>query len=452
MQRGAGEASAGERAAALRTAGLDSLPDLVVIVGLDGTVVETLGGSATRDAVLTSNPDGGSPIGAGVADLVQPVFRATVEAIVRNAPHGPMTADVRLDSGFCYEIAGVPVAVDEVPAGVRLIIRDVTADRAGRAALADEPRAQKERESALRLFTTAVDEAPIGMCLVGLDGTFLRVNAALCRLLERSPAELLQSAFQDLTHPEDLEADLALVQECLAGDRDRFALSKRYLTPSGRVIHAYLSVSLIRDEHGRPEHFVSQIVDLTAAYEAEQRIWVLEDRNRIARELHDHVVQRIFAVGLSLQALASTHPTETFRTRLEDLTAEIDLTIKEIRRTIYGIRGPGHGSSTAVRDRIIAVVDELTPKLPSRPRLLLNGPLEVAVAGDIVDQLLAALKESLTTLADSDSVDRIEIEIDVDLPNRHIAMAVRQPGRGGLPAQRQDEARSGALAWTASLT
>jgi PAS domain S-box-containing protein len=452
MQRGAAEASAGQRAAALLTAGLDSLPDLLVLVGLDGKVVEVLGGRATRDPVLGRNLDDGTWIGADVADLVRPAFRATVADIVRNAPNGPVTADVRLDSGGCYEIAGAPVAVDEVPAGVRLVIRDVTADRAARDALAAAPGAQQEYQTALRLFTTAVEEAPIGMCLVGLDGTFLRVNAAMCRLLERAPAELLQSAFQDLTHPEDLEADLTLVQECLAGDRDRFALPKRYLTPSGRVIHAYLSVSLIRDEQGRPEHFVSQIVDLTAAYEAEQRIWVLEDRNRIARELHDHVVQRIFAVGLSLQALASTQPVDTVRTRLEDLTAEIDLTIKEIRQTIYGIRGPGQGSGTAVRDRIVAVVDELTPKLPSRPRLVLNGPLEVAVAGDIVDQLLAALRESLTTLADGGDADRIEIEIDVDLPNRHIRMAVRPQAHGGLPGQRAGDAPLSSVAWTASLT
>ncbi|HVE27269.1 MAG TPA: PAS domain S-box protein, partial [Sporichthya sp.] len=94
-----------------------------------------------------------------------------------------------------------------------------------------EVEADQARAGALRLFATAVDQAPIGMCLVGLDGHFLRVNAALCRVLGRTEAELLAADFQELTHPHDLAADVALMHECLDGARDGYEMPTRFLTP-----------------------------------------------------------------------------------------------------------------------------------------------------------------------------------------------------------------------------
>ena len=197
--------------------------------------------------------------------------------------------------------------------------------------------ASAERE-ARAVFSAAVDQAPIGMCLVSPEGQFLRVNAALCKLLGRPPAELLGLTFQEITHPDDLAADLALVHEVLSGARDSYEMQKRFLLPDGNFVAAWLLVTLIRDADGSPAHFISQIVDLTEAQEAESRVRVLEDRHRIAGEFHDHVVQRLFGAGLMLQGVEMALADSPHGERLSAAVNEIDETIREIRSAIYGLR------------------------------------------------------------------------------------------------------------------
>ena len=131
-----------------------------------------------------------------------------------------------------------------------------------------ELEAAAARERALTEFETSFDAAPIGICLVAPDGRLIRVNDALCSLLGRPSDELLRLDFQQITHPDDLATDLALLRDTLSGALDGFDVEKRYLRPDGSVIDARLSVSLVRDPWGRPDHFISQIVDLTASRKA----------------------------------------------------------------------------------------------------------------------------------------------------------------------------------------
>jgi PAS domain S-box-containing protein len=102
----------------------------------------------------------------------------------------------------------------------------------------------------------------MGMTLVGLGGRFLRANRALCELVGYDDDELQELTFQDITHPDDLDADLAHVQELIDGERETYQMEKRYFTKQGAVIWVLLSVSIVRDE-GRPLYFISQIQDIT---------------------------------------------------------------------------------------------------------------------------------------------------------------------------------------------
>jgi len=115
-------------------------------------------------------------------------------------------------------------------------------------------------EEQLRL---SIDAAPIGVAFVGVDGSFLRVNDALSRILGYAADELVALRFQDITHPDDLDDDLLLVQQVLRGEIDRYALEKRYVRRDGDVVHVQLDVSLVRDQSGAPLHFISQIQDIT---------------------------------------------------------------------------------------------------------------------------------------------------------------------------------------------
>jgi diguanylate cyclase (GGDEF)-like protein/PAS domain S-box-containing protein len=121
-------------------------------------------------------------------------------------------------------------------------------------------------------FRSAFDNAPIGMALVGLQGQWLDVNQALCDLVGYTIDELHELTFQDITHPDDLDADLALVEDVLAGRRATYQMHKRYLHADGRVIWALLSVSLATDENGDPLHFISQIQDVSERRELEEKL------------------------------------------------------------------------------------------------------------------------------------------------------------------------------------
>src|SRR5688500_18655921 len=101
------------------------------------------------------------------------------------------------------------------------------------------------------------------MALVGLDGGWLRVNGALCRMLGCSADALAGRTFQDVTHPDDLDTDLEHVAALVRGETQGYTMEKRYISASGETVWALLSVSLVRADDGAPLHFISHVVDIT---------------------------------------------------------------------------------------------------------------------------------------------------------------------------------------------
>jgi PAS domain S-box-containing protein len=126
---------------------------------------------------------------------------------------------------------------------------------------------RKTTESALRRsveqFRSAFDNATVGKAIVGLDGSWLGVNPALCDLLEYSEGDLLNTNFQSLTHPDDLHDDLFKLDLLKAGSIPAYQIEKRYIRANGAVMWGLLSVGMVKDAEGHPDHFISQIVDVT---------------------------------------------------------------------------------------------------------------------------------------------------------------------------------------------
>src|SRR3546814_6841274 len=85
----------------------------------------------------------------------------------------------------------------------------------------------------------------------------------LCELVGRHQADLLARTFQDITHPDDLAADVALLDALLIGERLDYQIDKRYLRPDGSEVWAQLNVTLVRNQHGHPMHFVAQLQDIS---------------------------------------------------------------------------------------------------------------------------------------------------------------------------------------------
>ena len=118
-------------------------------------------------------------------------------------------------------------------------------------------------------FRSAFDSAAIGMALVGLEGQWLQVNRALCRIVGYPSDVLFTKTFQEITHPEDIAADLDLVSQLLSGAIPSYDLEKRYIRSDGSATWVLLTASLIRDAGGEPRYFISQIQDIDARKRAE---------------------------------------------------------------------------------------------------------------------------------------------------------------------------------------
>ena len=128
---------------------------------------------------------------------------------------------------------------------------------------------ERERKKANTRFKATFDQAAVGIAHVAPDGTFIRVNDRFCEIAGHGRSALMEGGFQRITHPEDLDADLAHVSDLLNGRAASYSMEKRYLRDDSTIIWVNLTVSLVRHSDGTPDFFVSVIEDVTARRTAE---------------------------------------------------------------------------------------------------------------------------------------------------------------------------------------
>ncbi|MCS3847285.1 PAS domain S-box-containing protein [Xanthomonas campestris] len=186
------------------------------------------------------------------------------------------------------------------------VIQDAQQGLTGYLAMAIDVTAELQAQAAAQLaakrFSGAFDTAPQGMAIVSLEGRWSEINSALCNLLGYSRTQLLGMTFQDVTHPDDLDVDLALLGELLDGKRNSYTLSKRYVSRQGAVLWTLLSVSLVRDSDGAPVHFVSQVLDVTEQHVAAERLAESEARLRAISDATPTLVSQFDAAQRCLFA------------------------------------------------------------------------------------------------------------------------------------------------------
>ena len=129
-------------------------------------------------------------------------------------------------------------------------------------------------EHALRqseqLYRSTFEMAGLGIAHVSPDGRYLRVNKKVCKVLGYSEAELLSLTVQDITHPDDLEADLAQREQVRTGTLASYSMEKRYIRKDGSVVWVNLTVAGVRDDSGKLERFISVVEDITERRKAEE--------------------------------------------------------------------------------------------------------------------------------------------------------------------------------------
>ncbi len=140
----------------------------------------------------------------------------------------------------------------------------------------------------------------------------------------------------------------------------------------------------------------STALELAEARRDQERVLVLEDRARIARDLHDHVIQQLFAAGLMVQATTTHLDSERDVATLSDVVTSLDQAIKQIRISIFQLQP---ASATGIRSAVLDVVGEVRPALGFDPRLDLDGPLDSLSTDELIRDVTAVVREGLTNVA-----------------------------------------------------
>lgn len=139
-------------------------------------------------------------------------------------------------------------------------------------------------------------------------------------------------------------------------------------------------------------------LELAEARADRQRLSVLEERDRIGRDLHDHVIQRLFASGLGAQSLIERSHDVTVRAGLTELVTDLTGTIRQIRSTIFALRD-STSQTPSIRRTVALLVAQLTPVLGFRPEVHLSGPLDTLVSEPVRNDVEAVLREALTNVS-----------------------------------------------------
>ncbi len=171
-----------------------------------------------------------------------------------------------------------------------------------------------------------------------------------------------------------------------------------------------------------------------AATRAEaDRLSLYEDRERIAHDLHDLVIQRLYATGMSLEGTMAMITRPEVARRITNAVDAMDETIKEIRTTIFALQAPDIASGPDLRGDIVALVEEMAGMLGFAPSLRLGAGLGAQVGREVAEQALAALREALSNAARHASASRVDVTVDVDSDGM-LVVQVSDDGIG-IPAE-----------------
>jgi len=168
-------------------------------------------------------------------------------------------------------------------------------------------------------------------------------------------------------------------------------------------------------------------LELDRVHRLREQLVLFTDRDRIAKDLHDVVIQRLFAAGLSIQSLRRFTSSEAALDRIDSVTVELDKTIRDLRDTIYSLRA-GAGERELLSSRILQAVRASTQSLPFAPHLALTGAVDSVLDDDTVLNLLAVTSEALSNAVRHSGAGSISVSVSAD--NGWLRLAVEDDGCG----------------------
>ncbi len=291
--------------------------------------------------------------------------------------------------------------------------------------------AHKQHEERLRLseekFRMLFEHAPLGLGIVDKDYRLTEVNRAICRLLDYSPAELTTKTFVEITHPRDVETDVALARLLFAGEIPFYTLEHRLLKRDGSPVWVNLTVTVIQDSDGQPMCGLGMIEDISARKRAEQERLAHEaaQRDALVREVHHRIKNNLHGVLGLLRQHTARHP---------ETAAVIEEAINQIGAVaaVHGLQGSHTGDNISLQNllREIIKLARSTIGTGQHPELRNTLPGPVLIAAHEVVAIALVLNELLLNAIKHGAADSIPLmELHDGGGKAHIAIT----NRGQLP-------------------
>jgi PAS domain S-box-containing protein len=352
---------------------------------------------ALADALMAYPPDlaaargPGQVFQTGRAEVVERVRPADLPQVATKADHLALLQALRIGSTIVVPLSargttiGVltlsryddarPYQAEDVALAEDLARRAAQAIDNARlyAAAQQEIAARRASEQALRdseqRFRATFEQAAVGIAHVGPDGRWLRVNQRLCGIVGYAREELLALSFQDITHPDDLDLDLAQVRQMLNGTLQTYSMEKRYIRKDGATTWINLTVSLVRDAKGAPAYFISVIESIAARKQAEaerDQLFKLERETRAALERANAELEH----------------------RVQERTAELQAAVDDLNAFTYTISHDLRAPLRSLQGFGSALLEDYGDDLPAQAHTYLHY---IVGAGEQMDQLIQDL-------------------------------------------------------------
>ena len=166
-----------------------------------------------------------------------------------------------------------------------------------------------------------------------------------------------------------------------------------------------------------------------ASVRADQaRLALLEDRGRIARDLHDHVIQRLFGAGLNLQVAAGATADPELRARISQQVDTLDAAIAEIRTAIFALSGSADSRDRVLRSLVIGVVSEMADMFPETPRLTFGGAVDLLVSPELAEEVVAVVREGLSNVARH--AEATQVFVSIATADGRLVVRIEDDGHG----------------------
>jgi PAS domain S-box-containing protein len=404
---------------------IDASPDAMVVCDGDGRIllannqVEVLFG---RDRTLL--------VGEPIETLVPERFRSThhqhrtgygARPTTRAMGDGSDLYALRRDgTEFAVEIALSPLAVGDAVFTIATV-RDITSRRA--------------REAAERAVKRSLDLARDGIVLIAMDtGTVVYANDGFCGLAGYSCDDLAAMRVRELCPLLSVEAIAAFIQPVLDGRQTSASVTTVLRHSDGHDVTIEALVQCPIDEYGARHHFIAVVRDIderlrrdSELQSAHQALALAEDRERIARDLHDNVIQRLFACGLALAASYTQIPTEAAE-RVGVVIDQIDETIRDLRNAVFALSTTG-GRDGDLGAEVKQICHDAARSLGAHPSLDIRGPIDTTPS-HIRPHLAATLREALSNIARHAHATKVTVEI---ISDDRLRMMITDDGIGLPP-------------------